>query len=318
MHSDKKSIFDKLEQRYESYRAAIDINNKIKEWNIDIVHTNSSVIEVGALAAALSGIPHIWHIREFGEEDYGLNFDRGIEKATHFMEHHSEYIITITNSLKNKYKDLISDSKLVRIYNGVDINEIKLSQYPKSLEKINFLLVGLLHENKGQEEAIRAIEVLVKQEVKNVHLYLAGDGPYKTEIEKMIKHKKLDEYITFLGHLNDLTDIRSKCHVALMCSRAEAFGLVTVEAMMAGMPVIGAASGGTVEIIKDGVTGLLYIPKDEKSLSEKMMHFIQNPDDIKKMGLEGYKRAKKLFTSEKNAEEIIKLYNQVLKTGSKL
>ena len=266
----------------------------------------------------MSGIPHIWHIREFGEEDYNLKFDRGIEKATNFMEQHSEYIITITDSLKNKYKNFISDSKLVRIYNGVDINEIKLSKYPKGLDKINFLLVGLLHENKGQEEAIRAIELLVKQEVKNVHLYLVGDGPYKNKIEKMIRHKSLDEYITLLGHLNDLNDIRGRCHIALMCSRAEAFGLVTVEAMLAGMPVIGAASGGTVEIIQNGVTGLLYTPKDEKSLSEKMLYFIQNPNHIQKIGLEGYKRAKSLFTSEKNAEEIIKLYYQVLKTRSKL
>jgi glycosyltransferase involved in cell wall biosynthesis len=101
--------------------------------------------------------------------------------------------------------------------------------------------------------------------------------------------------------------------VGIIASHMEGYGRVTVELMLSEVPVIGYASGGTKEIIDDGVTGFLYNTLEE--LVDYMLFFARNESKIEEMGKAGYIRAKNQFTAEKNADLIYSVYEKMLNNG---
>jgi glycosyltransferase involved in cell wall biosynthesis len=104
-----------------------------------------------------------------------------------------------------------------------------------------------------------------------------------------------------------------KADVVLMCSRWEAFGRATVEAMLAGKPVIGTAnSGGTAELIQDGITGLLYKAGDHDELANKIQFLYENPQEKLKLGAAARLWATGRFTQERYAKETFTLLSEVL------
>ena len=103
--------------------------------------------------------------------------------------------------------------------------------------------------------------------------------------------------------------------VELVCSRAEAFGRVTVEAMLGGIPVIGSNTGGTPELIQDGKNGYLYKYGNPEELESKMEIFIANPDLIKTMGLYAQEYARSRFLSDVYMKKLWQIYNGLLSTA---
>ena len=101
----------------------------------------------------------------------------------------------------------------------------------------------------------------------------------------------------------------TKADIVFMCSTNEAFGRVTVEGMMSGALVVGKDCAATSEIIDNGRTGILY--KDSKELVECIKYAIENKEESRKIAKNGQVFAKKLFTAEKNANKIIKIYKQL-------
>ena len=96
-----------------------------------------------------------------------------------------------------------------------------------------------------------------------------------------------------------------------MCSRDEAMGRVTVEAMASGLPVIGHARGGTPELVRDGITGFLYTDGAE-ALAARMLELVGDLSRAKRMGRGGAEEASKRFTVEGYASEVLAVYRSVL------
>lgn len=122
-------------------------------------------------------------------------------------------------------------------------------------------IVGTLHEGKGQEDEIRAIGELVRRGIK-AHLYILGEGDpkYKQHLDDLIDKNGIKANVSFLGYIPKAVQVMQHVDVVLICSRMEAFGRVTVEAMRVGTPVIGTRSGGTAELIRENFNGFLYTP----------------------------------------------------------
>jgi glycosyltransferase involved in cell wall biosynthesis len=91
----------------------------------------------------------------------------------------------------------------------------------------------------------------------------------------------------------------------LVCSRNEGFGRVTVEAMLAARPLVGARSGGTAELVRDGENGLLYEPGDVEELTGIVRRMVEFPDESRRMGENARRWATKRFTEERFADEIL-------------
>ena len=292
-------------------RTAHFLKKIIKDFSIDLIHTNVSVINVGGLLHRMTGIPHIWHIREFGQEDMDL-YPVCSKKKTYGMISESSTVITVSKSLKEKYEGLL-DGKIPKVvYNGVGTeNYISLKEKPSVTgREVRFLITGHLSRGKGQSLAIKAADILISEGETDFILYIAGRGDKKS-LESLKAYKRNVDHIVFLGQVDNMPECRKNMDVELVCSRSEAFGRVTAEAMMSAMPVIGSDSGGTPELIEDGVTGFLFSKGDVSDLAEKMKYFLHYKEGIYEMGEKAQQFAMTHFTKEIMADNIYKEYKKV-------
>lgn len=286
----------------------------LQEEKFDLVHINTSYSYIGAIAAKKKNIPVVWHIREFLEEDQTremLNRKKG-----YLLLNSATNVVAISDSIYNKYKDVCKD-KIVMIYNGIDHKKFYLPQ--KSIlenNKIIFICVGAITHYKGQHQIVEAFNVLCNHDkVQNIELWLVGSdkGEYAETLRGMISKYDLSDRIKFLGRRQDVAELYKQADIACVCSKSEAFGRITVEAMMAGNLVIGADTAGTKEIVEDGIDGLLFKSGDSESLYEKIVFALKNKEKAKELASHGRQTAIEKFTAEKNAEEIYKLYQEIWK-----
>lgn len=289
------------------------ISKLIKKENIDIVHLNTTYTYVPALAAIKCNIPFVWHLREFLEEDQHKKiWDR---KFGYRLISKASAVVTISDSLFNKYSKLIPNSNLLRIYNGIDEDYYSDKEHKIFQNKeVSIVIIGTINESKGQIQAIQACEMLLKRNIKNFELIIVGKiTRYANSLKEQAEKLGLSNYIQFVGLQRDTASFYKKADIALVCSRFEAFGRVTVEAMMGGCLVIGANSGGTVELVKDNVTGLLYKSGDINSLVDKMEYAITHPLEMINIAENGQKYMIENMTARKNAQRIYDLYQDILK-----
>jgi len=133
-------------------------------------------------------------------------------------------------------------------------------------------VVGRLDPKKGQDVLIKACAGLHRAGI-NLHLLIVGDrtmgeaARYASELKELTEQLKLTPYVHFRPHREEVEIVYGAMDVFVLPSQSETYGMVTLEAMAAGVPVIGTRSGGTREIIDDGMNGLLFPPDDDEALA---------------------------------------------------
>lgn len=271
----------------------------IAQQDIDIIYTNSSQTGIGAFIADELKIPHVWHIREFGEKDYDLSFYKG---RTYFNEwaNKSAALISMSAAIEKETLQNITARKHV-IHDGIILKET-LNQIQSRQEKPNkpftFLIIGAIHPTKGQLRAVKAFHLLTEKN-PDVRLLIAGKGRklYTQKIKSYIQKNNLSDKVEMLGYVTDPYAVHQRADTVLMCSKSEGMGRVTLEAMIFGNPVIGFNGGGTPELIEDGVDGFIY-HTDEKELTEKMEVLVNDPELAFKMGKAGRRKIEEKYTIE--------------------
>lgn len=295
-----------------NYLCAYSLKKIIKIKKIDVIHTNSSVINTGGILSFMTGVPHVWHIREFPQEGLGFFSVWKYEKICGFMNNRSDKAIAISRAIAKKFQDKIAPDKLEIVYNGVNKENKQYKTEIKGKQDIvEYLISGSIVAQKGQEAAIQAVALLVKRGYSNLRLSIAGAGD-TSRLEKLINEENLTDYVSLLGIVKDMPALRKRMDVELVCSAWEAFGRVTVEAMMSSNPVIGSNTGGTPELIQDGVTGYLYQYGNTEELADKMEIFLKCPEEIRRLGDNAYLYAVEEFTAKKNAERILGIYKELV------
>lgn len=289
----------------------------------EIICTNTITVCLGGLAARLVRRPHVWYIREFGYEDHKLTYDLGTKLSLKLIELLSSVCIVNSEAIARKYREFIPEQKLKVVYQAVNIPDFfkmdpKSSQMWDSKAGIRCVIVGVLQESKGQEDAIRAIDRLVKGGIE-AELYIVGSGDpeYEKYLRNLTMESGLGHRIKFVGYTESVFSFMQNADVALMCSRYEAFGRVTIEAMKIGKPVVGARSGGTSELIRDGFNGFLYRSGDCKELAEKVKYLYEHPDISRQMGENGLRWATNLFSQDRYGKDILTIFETICGHKSK-
>lgn len=290
------------------------LGKKLKHNNYDLVYTNTRLPIVGAKIAKVLDIPHICHVREFGTVKPLWGFWN--YKDVYNM---SSKIILISHALYDKFAEHVPKDKLVAIHNGID-SPLGLSRaQKKDKEHFDLILTGRLVPDKGHKDAINAIELLKNKGYENIRLHIVGSSPARThidwyagEIKNIVKEKGLEKQVIFHGEVNDMITLRQNMDIELMCAICETFGRVTVEGMRSGLLVIGSNTGGTTEIITDGVTGILYDQGNEYELASKIEKVYLDRAYMNKIAEQGYKYSQLNFTPEKNVKEIYEVLRSTL------
>lgn len=290
---------------------------QLKAWKVDLVYTNTCVLPTGALLAIRTGLPHVWHLREFVDIDYGFIHDWG--KATfQYFVNQADARIAISQAIRTYLLGKTPSERTTVIYNGVASTAEFDSLYRTARsatqpgKPFTFALVGLIHPNKGQDTAIRAFARLVGN-YRNIRLLIVGGGDSQA-LQTLAKDLGVQDQVEFWGHLSDPYKAYLASDAVLMCSRNEGMGRVTVEAMSACRPVIGYHNGGTSEIIQHESTGLLY-RGDEKELAQAMQRLIERPEWTRQLGEEAWRVARRYYTIESYASQVYETLVSVIKSN---
>lgn len=285
------------------------LEKRLDVKKVDIIHSNSSREDFGALIAKKYKIPFIWHIREFGDLDYACYSYR--KNYIQLMNETATEFIAISKAVcKHWIKKGIKKEKIVQIYNGVALNSVVKTKYPKPKDKIHFVMMGALNETKGQHYLIEAISLLPEDMKKRIIVDFAGDGnkQYTEMLSTLVESSGLSQQIRFLGYQKDFYRQLAKYDCGFMCSKSEGFGRVTVEYMMAGLVVVASDTGANPELINNGINGLLYEQGNVNDLKEKIVYLLNNIEEIEEMAKYAQDYARENFSSERNAREIYKEY----------
>ena len=275
--------------------------------HVSIVHSNSASVSIGPHIAKLLCAKHIWHIREFLDLDFGTSPSKGWDKLKKQI-YNSDYVIAITKAIYEHWH-LENCRNSVVLFNAVrSIHDV---QCIESKDKFFLFCSTSLSDNKGADFAV---ELFCKSDLykEGYRLKLIGryDLKYKQKLETIAIEYDQCQYIDFLGYQNNIKSYMLKASAFLMCSLYEAMGRVTVEALFYGCPVLGHNTGGTKEIITDGVSGYLYDTMDEAvfKLRKIAVDNLKNKEIISN----GMELAKTSFSKEFYGNKVLSIYNYVI------
>lgn len=282
----------------------------VKKEKIDVVHSNSSVINIGAYIHWLARVPHFWHFREFGKIDYDLEYIYPKSIVSWFYNQGATKCIAISKSIQHFYSKFVHQEKIEMIYNGIKVKSL-VPAILKSNSCVDFCMVGLLSPQKNQLLVLKAAHYLFSNGVTNFHVSFVGnsmENGYDEHLKTFVDVNCMSDYVSFYGYNSDIGIVLSKMDVGVIASLKEAFGRVTIEYMMYGLPVIASDSGANSELIDDNITGVLFNNNDYVSLAHVMEYMINNRERRLEMGRLAQKKAVEHFSSEKNAQLVYQLY----------
>ena len=299
----------------DNIKAAIDIARLALEEGCNVIHSNTSYTYVGYLAAKLAGIPHVWHLREFLEEDQNREYyDKG---EAHEMLSDSDYVVAISEALRDKYAPVTGPERIRVIYNGIDekrfyrpAHEILRSQRPVLL-----FVSGSKSPYKGRGDLIDACAKL-KEQGYDFELWFVGW--FGHDVLTHTIEANLCDRTKFFGYRQDTESFYEQADIFFMCSRFEAFGRTTVEAGLAGCLVVGTDSAGTAELVQDGTTGLLYHYGDVDGLAAHIARAFEDPTYARSVAEAGRAHFLAHFTARRNAENINQLHRLVVNAARPL
>ena len=286
-----------------------EIKKIIDTNDIDIIHSNASNIDIGAMAAFRYNLPHVFHVREILLDDYGLSYD--FPTLSRFFLGKAKKIIAISEYVQQKRK--LGKNSVV-LYNGINLEKYSIAKKVLfTSDKLHILYCGVISHQKGVMDVVKAVRYLIQKGYVNIELsVVGGESPYGLKIKNYVKQNHLEKYIHFYGYQQDMLEFRKKADVAVMTSRSEALGRVTIESMLGETLIIGANCGATRELIEDRVTGYLYEPGDIKYLASLLNSIKKNKEKNIKIVENAKKFALNNFDREKYADEIINIYKNLL------
>ena len=296
------------------------INNLVGKRTIDLVHSNTLAVLSGAAWARLHKIPHLWHVHEL------IVSPTVVRKGFPFLLRlFADRVVCNSTMTKNwvlSEQACLAD-RTITIWNGVERNSP-----PKQTSAIDFrqrvlgangedvivVLVGRFNRLKGQSVLVDAATRLWNLGIRNVRYVMVGSPPpgqehFLQRLEERVKRSPARENLMILEFMEDIWQVWDASDVAVVPStEPESFGLVAIEAMAAQKPVIAAAHGGILDIVEDGVTGLLTTPGDSKALADALLTLIRDPNIRTRMGIAGQKRQRKFFSLDAQRDSTLKCY----------
>lgn len=235
----------------------------------DIIH--SHFIEQGyAVAKVLSnqGIP-LFHTEHYS----GMNQTKLSDyytKLGNATYKRMTKVLVVSNYLRKNLEDKFGIEVTV-VPNIVDLSAFNAEIKPKDMSQFNFISVGRLDKNKRMDLLINAFYQAFKDD-PTVNLFIVGDGPERKHLEHLIQNYKLSDRVHLMGQQDRVTIAMKleECHCFVLASSSETFGVVLIEAMAMGLPIITTKSGGPDELITPH-NGILIEKDSVKALSDALI-----------------------------------------------
>ena len=226
----------------------------------------------------------------------------------------SAAVVSNSQGLKELALKTDKKQKIGIIFNGTDIDGFYPNESLKNNDKFIITMGGTrITARKGISYLIEALSVLIPK-YPNIFLCLVGEGNEKENLKNQIKKLNLDSFVKFIDVVphEEIAFYYQEASLFVSASFNEGMSNVMLEALATGLPIIATETGGTKELVKDGLNGFVTKMKDAQDLAKKIEIIIKNDELRRRMGQESRKRAEEL--SWKNvAHDYFTLYIQVAK-----
>ena len=211
-------------------------------------------------------------------------------------------------------EDGVRADKVYVVHNGVDLPAFDAAAkadpgVPSGRPTI--AVVANLHASKGHLELIEAV-ARMRAELRDLLVLCAGEGPMRPVLEQQIAFHGLRDTVLLLGHRRDVPALLARSRVACAPSHEEGLSSAIVEAMAAGLPVVGSEVGGTPELVAEGETGLLVPPRDPQALAERLLALLRDPERGRALGAAARKRVEAEFSLPALSQRLGDLYRATL------
>jgi glycosyltransferase involved in cell wall biosynthesis len=238
-------------------------------------------------------------------------------------------VIAVSEAVRRQFiaAKLVPPEKVILVHNGIDISRFQKSMTAFDRSKFchNWRIpeesvlvgsVGAITPLKGHEDFLRAA-VYVRRMVPRSHFIIAGvDGSagqkIRAELEKLVHKLDLSGRVTFIGRLDDITELYNALTVFVSASHTESFGLAIVEAMAAGVSVVATKTEGAQEIIKHGQTGLLVPVSDTNALAGSIIGLLNEKELRENLARSARASVSTRFSLQQMVDETVKIYSAVL------
>ncbi len=302
-----------------NFPAARQLERVIAENAIDVVHSDYHTLPFALPAAQRAGVPCVWTC--MGWWFRPKRWQRGFFRRPAATFAHSE---AIKHGFLGSPPFMPPDDVEV-LYPGVDSTRFSPRVDGTALrEEMGVggcpvvLMVGRFQAVKGHDTFLR-MAALVLQRIPDAHFVIVGDNPqtsadsaYKKRILALAKQNdRLWRRLHLLGHRDDVAPVLAAADVVVCPSHFESFGVVNVEAMASGKPVVSTNRGGPGEVVVDGVTGYLVPPKDPAAFAGRVIELLYSENTRRSFGMAGRLRVQQLFSASATAERFAERLAQV-------
>ena len=296
----------------------------LREGNHDLVHTHLIHADLyGTLVAKLAGVPIIVSTKHndnaFRRHPFYAFLDRLAAKF-------ADKIIVISDHLKRFFVEIekLDPRKMTRIYYGLDAAwvEGRSSKIAKPISVQEELgippdtplagIIARLNPQKGHTYLLTAFAKVIEA-LPEARLLIVGDGNLRRDLERQARELQITRRVTFTGWRDDIPHIMADLNFLLLPSLWEGFGLVLLEAMMMGKPIVASKVSAIPEIVVDGVTGLLVPPRDPEALAGAIIALLQDRERGEAMGQAGRARVEKHFSVERMVQQTEALYEELVR-----
>lgn len=313
-----KGLINRLQRNIQAY---IFLNQLHRQYQFQLVYSNTLAVIIGSIWAKNHRIPHCWHIHEILLGPTIL-----IQFLVKLLDSSTPIPIAVSESVALHWRRFLKKSKPEVIHNGIPYDQF-LSTDSDAKSKLNLpqdrlviTMVGRINPGKGQVFFLEVARELVLDQLP-VHFVLVGD-PYPgyesilEEIEKKINDFGLSEHVTNLGFRLDIPEILAASDLFVLPSTLpDSFPTVILEAMASGLPVIASVSGGASEMVVAGETGFLFPISEGSSAVSALRTLIENQELRKKMGQAARSRVINQYSLEAFETKIKSHLWQHLKTN---
>jgi len=288
------------------------------EIDFDVIHVHDWMcFQAGIAAKRISGKPLVVHIHSTEFDRSGSSVNPAICAIEKEGLEAADKIIAVSHLTRSivigKYK--INPKKVITVYNAVEpfsSGDTKVSGEYKNEKVVSFL--GRITMQKGPEYFVEAAN-LVLQKMKNVRFVMAGKGDLLNEMKQKVSNLNISEYFQFPGFVadNEIAELFRASDVFVMPSVSEPFGIVTLEAMQAAVPVVISKQSGVSEVVENAIKVDYW---DIQAMADAVYVLLINQEYGIRLGLKGKREADKLIWRNA-ASKVNRIYFNLLERAEK-
>jgi glycosyltransferase involved in cell wall biosynthesis len=299
------------------------INKVLKKGKYDLVQSNLihadfwiAVMKVFNRRLKMVSVKHGYHPSYQAKHGHDMEHLKNdlyywVEK---FASARANFNVTISKGLYSIYVDgkIVDSSRIRNIYYGLTLEKPVHNTNQVVVPEDPFVLItGRLVGFKGHPLLFKAWK-----QVHAVHprlkLYVAGDGDRREVLQKQVKELGLENSIIFLGHTPNPHPFMAKALFTIVSSVWEGFGLILLESWLHKKAIVAFNVPAMNEVVEDGKTGMLALPKNPEDLAKKIIYLYENPQLAKEYGENGYGKLNSYYTLQRMTDETEQVYHAVV------